>query len=91
MSNRRATRRRFLEKPVDSNDRRLRTNLKPARQQQQRLIGLRFVGKGNMPDSAEPIDVMLRMTCSIASADDELSIANIAASISSSRSVSFLP
>lgn len=57
MSNRRTTGRRFSEKPADPNDGRLRANLKPGRQQQQRLIGLRFVGKRNMPDSAEPIDV----------------------------------
>jgi hypothetical protein len=35
----------------------LRANLDPARRQQQRLTGLRFVGKRNAPDSAEAIDV----------------------------------
>jgi hypothetical protein len=57
MSNRRTTGRQFAERPRDPRDGRLRANLKPARQQQQRLTGLRFVGKLNAPDSAEAIDV----------------------------------
>jgi hypothetical protein len=35
----------------------LRANLKPERRQQQRLVGLRFVGKRNVPDLEQAIDV----------------------------------
>lgn len=58
MSNRRKRLERPESAPLDPRDRRLRANLTPARQQQQTLVGQRFVGKRNIvPDLPEEIGV----------------------------------
>ena len=58
MSNRRRNiDRHYPDRPLKPNDGRIGTNLSPGRRQQQRLTGLRFVGKRNAADAAEAIDV----------------------------------